>query len=280
MLNFDLKKFNPKVMEERRSNPDKGPPTIIIIGKRGTGKTYLLRDLLYSFRKTPAGMMMTGSEASAEMFSEFFPESFIFDEVDIDRIENIVCNQQRLRKNKTPGDYSSLLLFDDCGYDKSITRQKIIKKIFCNGRHLKILLIMTIQYCKDIPPDLRSNADYVFILKDNVQAAKKKIWTEYAGIIPDFKTFESIMNKCTEDRGALVIDNTTTSNEIEDNIFWYKARFPHKKYKFGSKELWDFHKQNYKPMSEKEQEEYKQEQENSKGKTTSVVVNKIKRKKK
>lgn len=250
MYNLNLRKFQPKDMERRRVNPDQGPPTILIIGSRGTGKTFLISDLMYYLRRIPAGMIMTGSEASAEKFSEFFPKSFIFDEVDIEKIENVVKNQRMLLRKKIAGDYSSLLLFDDCGYDKTTTRKKIIKGVFMNGRNWKVLLIMTIQYCKDIPPDLRSNADYIFILREPVQETRRKIWKEYAGIIPTFDAFNEAMNICTEDRGALVIDKTTTSNKIEDNIFWYRARNPPKAFKVGSKELWEFHKANYKSADE------------------------------
>ena len=82
------------------------------------------------------------------------------------------------------------------------------------------------------------------------------------------------MNVCTEDRGALVIDKTTTSNKIEDNIFWYRARNPPKKFKVGSKELWKFHQENYK--SEDEDEDKPIDKPPSK---TSVIVKKIKMKK-
>lgn len=276
MQSLKLKKFDPRTMEKRRIDPNKGPPTIIIIGSRGTGKTYLVEDLMYYFRKIPAGMIITGSEASSESFSKFFPKSFIYDEVDTDRIEKIAHTQQKLRKKNTPGDYSSLLLFDDCGYDKSITRKKIIKKIFCNGRHLKILLMMTVQYCKDIPPDLRSNADYVFILRENVQESRKKLWKEYAGIIPDFDTFNEIMNVCTDNRGILVVDNTSISNEVTDNIFWYRARNPLKKFKVGTESLWKFHEQNYKSEEDSEEDDkFRPEPKKSK-----VIIKKVKKKRK
>lgn len=273
MYNLNLRKFQPKEMERRRVNPDQGPPTILIIGSRGTGKTFLLNDLMYYFRRIPAGMIMTGSEASAEQFSKFFPKSFIFDEVDIAKIENVVINQRKLRRKNTKGDYSSLLLFDDCGYDKATTRKKIIKGVFMNGRNWKVLLIMTIQYCKDIPPDLRSNADYIFILREPVIETRKKIWKEYAGIIPTFDAFSAAMNVCTEDRGALVIDKTTTSNKIEDNIFWYRARNPPRDFKVGSPELWKFHKDNYKSADEEEEEE-----KTNLVSKPSVIVKKIKKK--
>ena len=272
MYNLNLKRFRPKDMEKRRTDPDKGPPTIVIIGGRGTGKTYLVRDLMYYFRRIPAGMIITGSEASSEAFSEFFPKSFIFDDIDLERIENIVANQRKLRKKKTEGDYSSLLLFDDCGFDKSMVKKKIIKGIFMNGRNWRILLIMTLQYAKDIPPDLRSNVDYVFILREPVIETRKKLWKEYAGIIPTFDAFNEAMNVCTEDRGALVIDKTTTSNKIEDNVFWYRAASPPKHYKVGSKELWKFHKENYK--SEDEEETIK------KPSNSNIIVKKLKKKKK
>ena len=34
-----------------------------------------------------------------------------------------------------------------------------------NGRHYKILFILTMQYALGIPPNLRTNIDYVFILR-------------------------------------------------------------------------------------------------------------------
>ena len=259
-------------MENRRVDNNRGPPTIVIIGGRGTGKTYLVEDLMYYFRRIPAGMIITGSEASSEAFSKFFPKSFIFDEIDTERIEKIVKNQRLLRKKKTDGDYSSLLLFDDCGFDKSMVKKKIIKGVFMNGRNWKILLIMTLQYAKDIPPDLRSNVDYVFILREPVTETRKKLWKEYAGIIPTFEAFQEAMNVCTEDRGALVIDKTTTSNKIEDNVFWYRAKNPIKKFRVGSKELWKFHEDNYKSDNEEEHKPIETKK--------SIIVNKIKKNKK
>lgn len=274
MQRLSLRKFNPRQIEEQRKDPNQGPPTILIIGSRRTGKTYLIEDLMYYFRKIPTGMIMTGSEASAESFSNFFPKSFIYDEVDIGRIEKVVELQTKLRKKKTDGDYSSLLIFDDCGYDRSIANKKVVRKIFCNGRHLKILFFMTLQYCKDVPPTLRTNADYVFILRDPSLENRKKLWKDYASFIKDFDTFNDIMDECTDDRGILVLNKTTISNDIKDCAFWYKARFPLKKFRVGSDSLWKFHEENY--VSEPDSDE---EQKNNIGKP-KTLIKKIKRKKK
>lgn len=256
MKKIDLKKFNPKWMEKRRVDPNQGPPSILLIGSKRTGKTYLIGDIMYYFRRIPAGMIITGSEASAEKFAEFFPKSFIFDEIDdplIERMESIVKTQRKLRKKETKGDYSSLLLFDDCGYDKKVVNKKVIKGIFMNGRNWKILLIMAVQYSKSVPPDLRDNTDYIFILREPSIAARKKLWQEYVGQIK-FDVFNEIMDVCTENYGCIVIDKTTQSNKLEDNIFWYRARHPPRKFKVGSKGLWKFHHKHYKSDDDSDSE--------------------------
>ena len=52
------------------------------------------------------------------------------------------------------------------------------------------------------------------------------------------------MNACTEGFDCLVLDNTSRSNKITDCVYWYRAK-PDRKFKIGSKELWDYHKSNY-----------------------------------
>ncbi len=104
---------------------------------------------------------------------------------------------------------------------------------------------MAIQYCKSVPPALRMNADYVFIMKEKSIKERKKIHDEWFGMLTP-KEFTRIMDVCTDDYGCLVLDNTVSSNKIEDQVFFYKAKYPPKKYKVGTKELWEFHRRTYK----------------------------------
>ena len=46
------------------------------------------------------------------------------------------------------------------------TRDKMMRLLFMNGRHWKVMLIITMQYPLGIPPNLRTNIDYVFILRE------------------------------------------------------------------------------------------------------------------
>ena len=50
------------------------------------------------------------------------------------------------------------------------------------------------------------------------------------------------MDQCTENYECLVIDNNAKSNQLRDQIFWYKAE-SHPPFKLGSKEFWDYSKE-------------------------------------
>ena len=103
------------------------------------------------------------------------------------------------------------------------------------------MLIITMQYPLGIPPNLRTNIDYVFILREPYIANRKRIYENYAGMFPTFESFCQIMDQCTENYECLVINNNSKSNKLQDQIFWYKAD-AHGDFRMGSKEFWDLSK--------------------------------------
>ena len=113
-----------------------------------------------------------------------------------------------------------------------------------NGRHWRVTFMLTMQYCMDLPPDLRANIDFIFVLRENIIQNQEKLYKNFFGIFPHVDTFKEVMNSCTEGFDCLVLDNTSRSNKICDCVFWYRAK-PNRKFKMGSKELWDYHKSNY-----------------------------------
>ena len=110
-----------------------------------------------------------------------------------------------------------------------------------NGRHYKLLFMLTMQYALGIPPNLRTNIDYIFILRENYVSNRKRLYEHYAGMFPTFEMFCQVMDQCTENYECLVISNNSRSNKLEDQIFWYKAE-PHSDFKLGSKEFWEISK--------------------------------------
>ena len=82
---------------------------------------------------------------------------------------------------------------------------------------------MTMQYSLGIPPSLRCNIDYVFIFKENIESARKRLYEHYCSMLASFEIFCQVMNQYTKDYDCLVIDNTTRSTKFEDMVYWYHA---------------------------------------------------------
>ena len=49
---------------------------------------------------------------------------------------------------------------------------ELVKEIFFNGRHYKLLFLLAMQAPMGIPPDLRTNIDFTFLLKNNNAISK------------------------------------------------------------------------------------------------------------
>ena len=234
-----------------KPNENKGP-VIVLIGRRDTGKTYLVRDLLYYHQDIPIGTVISGTEAGNGFYKEHVPKLFIHDEYNTSIIENILKRQKTVIKEvnkqialykKCQIDPRAFVILDDCLYDNGWARDKMMRLLFMNGRHWKVFLIITMQYPLGIPPTLRTNIDYVFILREPYIANRKRIYENYAGMFPTFESFCQVMDQCTENYECLVIDNNVKSNKLSEQIFWYKANSDIRHdFKLGSKEFWEMSK--------------------------------------
>jgi len=225
-------------------------PVIVLIGRRDTGKSFLVRDLLYYHQDIPIGTVISGTEAGNGFYGKLVPKLFIHDEYNSAIIENILKRQrivlkqikkEKLAYGKSNIDARAFVILDDCLYDNSWSREKVMRLLFMNGRHWKIMLVITMQYPLGVPPNLRTNIDYTFILREPYLTNRKRIYENYAGMFTTFESFCQVMDQCTENYECLVISNNAKSNKLSDQIFWYKAS-AHNEFKLGSKEFWEMSK--------------------------------------
>ena len=236
-MNIQLKKFNPANMADDK--------VCVFIGKRGTGKSTLVADILYHKKHLPIGIVMSATEEGNHYYQQYVPDLFIYGDYHREVIENILDRQKQVVSQNKPNP-NAFLLLDDCMYDRKFMKDTCIRQCFMNGRHWKLFFMLTMQYCMDLTPDLRANVDYVFILRENVVQNREKLYKSFFGIFPTFDMFNQVMTKCTENFECLVLDNTSKSNKIEDCVYWYKAKM-RKNFRVGSPAIWAAHKQKYKP---------------------------------
>ena len=238
-LSIKLKKFDMSLLKD--------DSVIAMIAKRNSGKSVLCRDILFHHRNIPVGLIISPTEKANSFYGDFVPDSFIHDEFDSLVISKLLQRQEILihkQKQKQKIDPRAFLILDDCLYDNKWVKDPNMRSIFMNGRHYKLMFILTMQFALGIPPNLRTNIDYIFILRENIVSNRKRLYDHYAGMFPTFEMFCKVMDKCTQDYECLVIHNGANSNKLEDQIFWYKADF-HPEFKMGSPKIWNYHKTRY-----------------------------------
>lgn len=244
-MTLELKKFD--MSNIRFKQDENSGPVVVLIGRRDTGKSFLVRDLIYSHQDIPIGTVISGTEAGNGFYGKHVPKLFIHDEYNTAIVENILKRQKTVLKQvkkemeyykKSTIDPRTFVILDDCLYDSAWTKDKMMRLLFMNGRHWKIMLIITMQYPLGIPPNLRTNIDYVFILREPYIANRKRIYENYAGMFPTFESFSQVLDQCTENFECLVINNNAKTNKLQEQVFWYKAE-PRGDFKLGSKEFWE-----------------------------------------
>tara|TARA_B110000261_G_C13083997_1_gene357034 strand:- start:1008 stop:1841 length:834 start_codon:yes stop_codon:yes gene_type:complete len=247
-MTLELKKFDMKKIAFTKD--ESKAPVIVLIGKRNTGKSFLIRDLLFHHTSIPAGSVISATEIVNGFYADIIPKVFIHLEFNSSIIDKVLQRQKALVKKinkqievnkKSSIDARTFVILDDCLYDNTWSRDKLMRLLFMNGRHWKVMLIITMQYPLGVPPVLRSNIDYVFILREPNIQNRKRIYDNYAGMFATFESFCQVMDQCTENYECLIIDNNITSNKLQDQIFWYKAQ-ARGAYKLCSKEYWDMSK--------------------------------------
>jgi hypothetical protein len=243
-MKLELRKFDMSKLKD--------DSVVVIIGARNTGKTVALMDMLRHHTQIPIGVVISGTESANHNFERIIPKMLIYDEYTPEVINKFLDRQKKIcaqhfeetkKYGRTDLDPRAFLILDDCLYDKSWINDKNIRYIFLNGRHQKCFLIITMQFTMGIPPHLRANVDYVFIMRNNMIKEREKLFNQYAGMFPNFHVFNKVMDQCTANYDFLVIDKKSQSNRLQDQVFWYKADMKID-YKMCSKELWEIQRKN------------------------------------
>ena len=145
-INYRIRELDPDMIAPSTRNmdrPEQGGSKIVIIGKPGTGKTTLITSLLYEKSHIfPIGLAMSGTEDSNGHYGKLFPSSFVFNSLNKGTIEAFI-NRQKLAKQHLPNPWAIMLL-DDCTDDPKIFNDPLFLGIFKNGRHWKMLFILSL----------------------------------------------------------------------------------------------------------------------------------------
>jgi hypothetical protein len=256
--NLQIKKFDMTKVSDRS--------VIAFIGKRKSGKSTCLKELLYYRKHIPVCTVISPTEEFNRFFGDIIPSIFIYNDLKLEIVANAIARQKKVKARKLMEEkkygYSNInpqamLILDDCLYDNSWSYWKEIREIFMNGRHIDMTFIYTAQTATNLLPALRQQLDYVFMFFLPGLANRKKLYENYASIFPTFESFNQVYDSCTQNFECLVIDNTVRSNRLEDQIAWYKAdpAIYESDFRICPKEYWDLSREADDPTGGKDEED-------------------------
>lgn len=146
---------------------------ILLIGRRRSGKTYLARWIAFNMKhRFPIVLVLTGTRLN-NFWGSHLPTAFIHDIEDISTVADALFARQTIINviNKGLDDNNKidprvLLILDDVLQDKEKLRHnKPLSKIFTDGRHYDICVMVTLQDPRGLPPTLRENTDICILFR-------------------------------------------------------------------------------------------------------------------
>lgn len=242
-MRLQIQKWNPSECKDHR--------LVLVIGRRGTGKSTLIADILHKMRdKFDMAVGMSPTEESLTMMRKHMP--ITYNSYNLGKVEDMILMQKEASRNKSHR--SILLCLDDCMYEKGVLRSTAMRELFFNGRHLKICFVNAVQYMMDCEPSMRTQIDYVITLKEGIVSNKQKLWRYYFGVVPKFEDFCRILDRVTDNFGALVLDATTTSTDLTKCLFWYRASLDVPEFKLGKPIFWKLAQKHAKSKEDEERQ--------------------------
>ncbi len=221
-----------------------GDKILVFIGKRGSGKTKLMKSVLAQMTHIfHSGIVFSETEDGNGAWGKHVPGLYIYSDYNTKALDAFIQRQRRItRENHTrfqqmyhrkPNDEETyrlrappaFVVFEDCFSDKTrINRDKMVSYLFKNGRHFNICAFLTVQWLLDLNPSMREQIDYCFFTKTMQRSVKAKLYEHYFSFYPTQRAFERHFNKFTENYGSMVLKTVGTSYEINKNVFWYRAK--------------------------------------------------------
>ena len=231
-------------LQEFDASQMKMDATIVAVGKRRTGKSWVFRNLMYLFKdKFQAGLVVSQTEELNKFWQQYIPKKYIFNKYDPEILQAVFRRQKKILNdvNKTDAEKDKeapfFILLDDVISDQRLKYDESLMELFVAGRHYRLFVLITTQYAKAITPVLRGNTDYCFMMKCIQQRQLEALWEDFGSFLTK-DAFAQIINAYTEDNEVLVV-NTCPETEVNplDMLGWWKAEDPGE-FKMGGPEFW------------------------------------------
>lgn len=239
--------------------------TIGIIGDRKTGKTTIIHELCDGYHKYNRNVVLvSGSAQQQGSFNGIIPNVLIYENYDPKVVAKMISKQGVLCKEYKDNPYvkkQGLVILDDITGTEAIWKKdKTFTYIMTQGRHAFMGFVISVQFPREIPPDIRSNFEYVIVTNLSTEAKQKFFYDNYLDhrYFPTMEKFLEVYRAITKEpykfmiirmKGRPDTEEPSTENKLSDYVFWGKCANPRgKKYRrLAHPDFWKMDEKYYDP---------------------------------
>lgn len=254
---LDLRRFDPQRLNELARQSHDQSCNILIVGKRGNGKSCLASHLLQQYKSS---LVTVVSYAVVDVYDwsqlrvhpGFYEE--IFEDIlaeqrsaaqyrqnkEFEKIKQVL-NRVMSRETVLPPELVELigqhvknaigqhlplaaLVVEDCVlHTKAVTSK--VEKYLCHQVHPKLLTILVSQGGNQFLRPFRNSMHFVFIFPSATDTYKRSLYGQWGSVFPTFAEFCTVLDAMPRCH-CLVIDRTDASKNLRDSVFWYEAPAP------------------------------------------------------
>lgn len=255
-------------------------PTILLVGKRFSGKSYTAVSVCDKL-DMPRWAAWCGTKETEDFWAERFESNATVkspNDSGKDYLIQVIKYQQRKSQQykrlniEWPKKLSVGLIFDDITANKKFRAGPELEDLFSNGRHYHCAIVVSAQYLKQLPPAVRLNTDYMFMMH-NSKRTIKVLYEDYVEEPDEFAMFLQLIRSVTGQKdengkdlyNALVYDNVNKTQQLDEVFKIYRNEGEEylNKVKLGNPEWREYNKTHFKDEEAAQQvrEERKRDRE-------------------
>lgn len=217
--------------------------TIVCYGPRRSGKSVLIRNICQRMRHYfPWVVVFTETKASGE-YASFIPHDHIIEGLDEGLLDELIEHQKQLKidlsNGKDVGNTNLLVILDDCMSDE-LRYKKIFNKLFYEGRHYDITIIVALQDIRGIHPACTANTDCACSFQVPDQRTMEALNEKFGNYIPK-KQFKALLESpdVLKAHHVLFFDQAHRFNPQDKRIYYGCVNVEkEEKFVMGDKEMW------------------------------------------
>jgi len=197
---------------------------MIFIGKQASGKSFLLRNLIYQLTKQ--NTFKFGKVFSATSFNpdyDFMPEKHVDGEYSEAKLEQYIDSLKKWMTNN-PGKKlpPSFLILDDL-LGKMHANTDIFSNLMSTYRHYNMSVFLTSQFMvKNISTLLRELVDVAFIFKSKFKNTRTSLYEAFGQSLESQDEFDDVLEKATKERHACLVYKAN-EEKVQDMYLSFKC---------------------------------------------------------